>query len=100
MSVSPVWVFVRANVPEGSSITAEARNAHAIRQGFSAGTVLTTRPSLATKATSIANFMKKVWIALHGAIIIALFSGIDSCFSRPVFRLAESKADNSSSAMT
>jgi hypothetical protein len=69
-----------------------ARHAAAIRHGGIARRTFNTRPSLETNATSIAKRMKKVWIALVGAMTSALPSGSESCFSRPRRRLSESNA--------
>ena len=63
-----------------------------MRQGGTARRTLTTRPLRATNATSIAKRMKNVWMALLGAMISALSSGMESCFRSPRRRDAESNA--------
>ena len=89
---SPVLVSEAASAPAASSITPWARSAAAIRHGFKLVFTLTTRPSFAKKATSMANFMKNMWIALVGAMMSACPAGSEWCLSRPVRRDAESKA--------
>jgi hypothetical protein len=91
-SVSPRNVSAAASAPAGSSMTAKARRDPVIRQGGTAGRTFSTRPSLATNATSIAKRMKKVWMALEGAMMSALPGGNPSCFRSPFLREAESKA--------
>jgi len=54
--------FVRS-LPAGSSITAKARQAAAIRPGLTPRRTLSTRPSFETNNTSIAKRMAKVWMA-------------------------------------
>jgi hypothetical protein len=92
---SPRVVFDRASAPEGISITAKAPKATAIRHGRSAVLTLITRPVLATNATSIEKRINTVWIAEHGAMIIALPSGRKSRPSSPLLRAAESNAVSS-----
>ena len=58
--MSPGSVSELASAPAGSSITAYTRRANAIRHAGKAAYTFTTRPSRATKATSIGNFMKQV----------------------------------------
>ena len=57
--------------PSAASIMAYARNAAAMRHGFTARHVLTTVPSFDTKTTSIGKRMKTVCTLPHGAMIIA-----------------------------
>ena len=73
-------------------MTAYAPQAAAIRHGGMAVRRLTTVPSLATNATSIANRMKNVWMALLGAMMRALPAAIESWPSSPRRLVAESKA--------
>ena len=56
-----------------------AANAQAadIRHDGMAAVIFTISPSFRTNATSMGNFMKKVWIALVGAMTIACRSGND-----------------------
>ena len=82
----------RVSAPAVISTTAYARNAPASRHAGSAAHTLTTCPSLATKATSIANFMKKVWIALVGAMMSAVVSGSERWRRSPTFLVLESTA--------
>ena len=57
-------------------MTACARQAALIRQGRTSARVFTTCPSFVTNSTSIANFMKNVWMAFVGAMIMAVPTGI------------------------
>jgi hypothetical protein len=100
LSLSPFNVPDVFSEPAGSSTTAKARKEPVIRHGGTAERTFSTRPSLLTKATSMAKRMKKVWMAFEGAMMSAQPAGSPSRFRSPWRREAESKAVISKSATT
>ena len=89
---SPVRVSERSRFPDENSTTAKARRATCRRQGASAFRTRRISPPRFTKATSIANCMKNVWMLLQGARIRARSSSRLERPSSPRLRVGESKA--------
>ena len=72
--------------------TACARNDAVIRHAGTADRIFSTRPAFETNTMSIGNFMKNVWIALVGAITMAVEGGSDVCARSPLRLVSESNA--------
>ena len=79
-------------------LRARQRRRHArprrIRHAGTDPWIESSRPSRATKATSIGNCMKNVWMLLQGARMIAVSVSSALRPSSPLRRLAESNADS------